>query len=187
MGKRRAKTWLLANIGIGSLVMFSYAAFSQKGNVGTMPGQKVDWGLFLPAGEGKFETSVNCITCHSLQPIVSDRRFDETGWTHTVQTMQYTNDANIQPDDAAVIAKYLTRFFGQSTPKLELPIYINAAPKETLLQLGALSDGDVQKILDARSQKRIDGVSTLDAIVGSGKLAKYRSFISFEDGPGKSK
>lgn len=142
--------------------------------------QKVDWALFLPAGEGKFQTSVFCSTCHSLQAIVAEQRSDEAGWSATVQTMVYTNGAAIQDNDMAAISKYLAHSFGPTTPKLELPIHINTAPKETVGLLGSLTPVDVQKILDARNKEKFRDFAALEAVIGNGKLTKYKLFIAFD-------
>jgi hypothetical protein len=175
------KSWFQAVIIVGSLFSISWVAFSQQGAKPPASEQGVDWGIFLPKGEGQFQTSVYCSSCHSLQLIVRDRRTDVAGWDETIQEMVFTNEAAIEEQDMAIIAKYLGQFFGPSTPKLELPIHVNIAPKQTLALLGALTEADVQKILDARTKEKVKDFSALEAIVGAGKLAKYKSVISFDD------
>lgn len=187
MSKVRMTGWLRVAISVGSLFLISWGGFSQQGGPPAGPAQKVDWTAFLPAGEGKFQVAAYCPLCHSMEPIVSDRREDEDGWTNTVDRMVEDNHAPIQDDDILIIAKYLAHYFGPSTPVLELPIHINTAPKEILLMLGSLSEAEVQKILDARAKEKVKDFTALEAIVGNGKLSKYKSFISFEDGSDKSK
>ena len=171
---------------LGAFLLISWAGFSQSERP-VASGTKIDWAMLLPAGEGRFQTASYCALCHTLQRIVSERRADEAEWLQTVQTMVYTNNASIQEDDIPIIAKYLARYFGPSTPKLKPPIYINAASKQILLMLGTLSEADVQKILDSRAKQKIRDLGALEAIVGTGKIEKYRPVISFDDGPEESK
>jgi hypothetical protein len=187
MENAKEKGWLWAAIGIVSFLTISWAAFAQQPGPPTASEQKIDWSAFLPAGEGKFQTAIYCASCHDLQPIVGNQRSDEAGWTRTVQEMAYTEGANIQDDDIPVISKYLARFFDPSTPKLEFPIHINKAPKQTLLLLGSLSEADVQKILDARTNEKVKDFATLAAMVGKDKVSKYESVIAFDDGSEKAK
>ena len=161
------------------LLIYSPAAFTQKLAPPSDTQQKIDWAIFLPPGEGRFQTSVYCSSCHTLQQIVSQRN-DEAGWTQTVHTMVYSNNASIQDEDAAVIISYLTRSFGLSTPRMDLPIDVNKAPKETLMLLPALSDEDAQKIIDARTKEKIKDFAALENIVGKEKVSKYRDVLSFK-------
>ena len=142
--------------------------------------QKVDWGLFLPSGEGQFQTSVNCTTCHSLEPIVRQKRTNESGWATTVQAMAALNNANIQEDDVSAISKYLSRSFTLLTPKLELPIHVNSADQQTLSLVAAFSDADIQKILAARAKEPIKDFASLESVTGSDKLSKYKAYLSFD-------
>jgi hypothetical protein len=141
---------------------------------------KVDWGLFLPKGEGQFQTGVFCSSCHTLQPVVSERRADVAGWQDTIQTMVFTHGADIQDDDISAIAKYLARFFGPSTPKLEFPIQVNTAPKETLTIFSTFSAADVEKIVDARAKEKIKDFAALETLVGKEKVEKYKALLSFD-------
>ena len=187
MSKVGMTGWFGVGISVGSFFLISWTGFSQQGGPPAGPAQKVDWTAFLPAGEGKFQVAAYCPLCHSIQPIVSDRREDEDGWMQTVERMVEDNHAPIQDDDIPVIGKYLAHHFSRSTPILELPIHINTAPKEILVMLGSLSGAEVQKILDARAKEKVKDFKALEAIVGSGKLSKYESVISFGDGSDKPK
>src|SRR5262249_31069221 len=153
-------------LGGASLFLASRTGFSQEAAPPAGSSQKVDWGAFLPAGEGRFQVAAYCPLCHSIQTIVSDRRDDEDGWTSTVERMVEDNHAPVTDDDIPVITKYLARYFGPSTPPLELPIQVNKAPKEILVMLGSLSEADVQKILDARAKEKVKDFAALEAIVG---------------------
>ena len=138
----------------------------------------IDWGAFLPAGEGQFQASIYCSSCHSLQSIVQ-RRGDEADWSGIVRRMISMHAAPIQADDATVITKYLGAQLGPSAPKLELPIHINTAPKEVLNLMGKLSEADVQKIIDTREKQKITDFAALEALVGAKKVAKYKTVISY--------
>lgn len=187
MSRVRMTGWLRVAISVGSFFLIPWTGFSQQGGPPAGSAQKVDWTAFLPAGEGRFQVAAYCPLCHTIQPIVSDRRDDEAGWMQTVERMVEDNHAPIQDDDIPIIGKYLAHYFSRSTPTLELPIHINTAPKQILVLLGSLSEADVQKILDARTKEKVRDFKALEAIVGNGKLAKYESVISFDDGSDKSK
>ena len=180
MSNARMTVWLRVAISAGSLFLTSSMGFSQQGGPPAGSAQKVDWTAFLPAGEGRFQVAAYCPLCHTIQTIVSDRRDDESGWMSTVERMVEDNHAPIQDDEIPVIAKYLAHYFSRSTPVLELPIHINKAPKEILLMLGSLSETEVQKILDARAKEKVKDLTALEAIVGNGKMSRYKSFISFD-------
>lgn len=181
MKKVRKKPWLWVTIGIGSFFFMPWTGLSQQGGSPAAPSKEPDWAAFLPAGEGRFQVAAYCPVCHTIQSIVSDRRDDEDGWASTVERMVEDNHAAIQDDDAQAISKYLGHYFSRSTPPLELPIHINTAPKSILVMLGTLSQADVQKILDARAKEKLKDFAALDAVVGSNKLSKYKSYISFGD------
>ena len=187
MSKIRMTGWLRVPISLGSLFLISWSGFSQQGGPPAGSAQKVDWVAFLPAGQGQFQVAAYCPLCHTLQPVVSDRRDDEAGWMQTVERMVEDNHAPIEDDDIPIIGKYLAHYFSPSTPRLELPIHINTAPKEILVMLGSLSEAEVQKILDARAMGKVKDFTALESIVGNGKLAKYKSFISFDDGSANPK
>jgi hypothetical protein len=138
-----------------------------------------DWSLLLPAGDGQFQTSIYCASCHTLK-VTATRRSDATGWDGIVRRMISAHNAPIQADDAAVITKYLTDELAPTAPTLSLPLQINTVPKETLHLMGLLSADDVQKILDARAKAKIKDVAELQALIGVKKATKYKPVLSFE-------
>jgi hypothetical protein len=146
---------------------------------------QVDWAAFLPAGEGRIQTATQCVLCHSLQSVVTDQRGDDAEWLGIVQAMVYVKNAPIADDDIPIIAGYLAKYFGSSTPKLKTPIRINVntAPKQVLLMIGTLSEEDVNKIIEQRAKEKIVNLQSLQAVVGPGKLDKYNSVIRFNDEP----
>jgi hypothetical protein len=187
------KDWLRIGV-VGGTVLFgmSGVAFSKQNPQSTpaapasspnaaqaSASPAVDWSIFLPMGDGQSQTSVHCAACHSLQAIVQ-RRSDEAGWSDIVDRMISTHSAPILPDDATAITKYLAAELTPSTPKLELPIHINIAPKDVLTLMGNLSADDVQKIMDARSKEKIRDFAALETLLGEKKVAKYKSVILFD-------
>jgi hypothetical protein len=167
-------------VGAGILLMAAPAIAQQT------PAQApVDWAAFLPAGEGKIQTATQCELCHTLQSVVTVQRGVDAEWLGIVQAMVYVKNAPIADDDIPIIAGYLAKYFGHSTPKLNAPIRINvnSAPKQVLLMIGTLSEEDVNKIIERRTKDKIASLQSLQAIVGPGKLDKYNSVIRFNDEP----
>jgi hypothetical protein len=138
----------------------------------------LDWSIFLPQGDGQFQVSVYCVSCHSAKVIVT-RRSDEAGWAQIVHRMIDMHQAAVQGDDVATISKYLGTTLSSTTPALALPIAINTAPKEELAYLGLLTLDDIQKIVDARAKSKIADYAALKALVGDKSLDKYKNVLSF--------
>ena len=138
----------------------------------------LDWSIFLPSGDGQFQVSVFCSSCHSLKVTVA-RRSDSAGWQQIVRRMIDVHNAPIQPDDVTVIAKYLSDNLGTPAPALDLPLHINTASPETLKFLGAISPDAQKKILDARAKGKIKDMTELEAVSGDKNIAKYKSVLAF--------
>jgi mono/diheme cytochrome c family protein len=75
-----------------------------------------DWTKSLPDGEGKGLVLGTCTQCHSLNPVVFQRK-TTAQWEHTVQDMSMRG-AQIRPDELAPITAYLARYFGPGAPSL---------------------------------------------------------------------
>lgn len=73
-----------------------------------------DWKSFLPDGEGKDVTAQLCGTCHNLQKVVVSRKGSQE-WERTVYDM-VARGAQIFPDEADQIAKYLAKSFPPGRP-----------------------------------------------------------------------
>lgn len=179
----KPKNWLRVGI-VGGTMLGVFGVALLKGNKSSAQAppaaaSNLDWSIFLPAGDGRFQASVYCSQCHSVQ-VIAQRRSDDAGWGGIVHRMIDMHAAPIQPDDADAITKYLALELGPSTPKLDLPIHINTAPKEVLNLMGNLTADDVQKILDARSKAKLQDFTALEALVGEKKVAKYKSSVSFD-------
>ena len=67
------------------------------------------WVTLLPAGDGQQETKELCGGCHNLQKVVQSRKTPQE-WERTVNDM-LARGAQIFPDEAEKITKYLTQSF----------------------------------------------------------------------------
>ena len=72
------------------------------------------WATLLPAGEGKEETQQLCSSCHNLQKTVLSRKTPQE-WERSVYDM-ITRGAQIFPDEAEKIIKYLAQNFNTTKP-----------------------------------------------------------------------
>lgn len=142
--------------------------------------KNVDWAALLPEGEGRLQASVYCTACHGLQPIVADRRLDESGWKDIAEKMVYSYSAPITPEDVDTISHYLAQHFGPNVPKLELPVKVNSAPKELLQLLPGITPENADKLLEARKGEKISDLGKLEAILGKEKADKMKSLVSFD-------
>lgn len=139
----------------------------------------LDWSNFLPAGDGQFQTTVFCGSCHNMKVVV-DRRADTEGWNQIVRRMINTHAATIQGDDATAIGNYLGKALSKTTPALNLPIHVNTVSEESLNFLGTLPPEAVQKILDARAKAKIKDFAALAVVVGDKNIDKYKGVLVFD-------
>jgi len=72
------------------------------------------WATLLPAGDGQQETKELCGSCHNLQKIVLSRKTPQE-WERSVNDM-VARGAQIFPDEAEKIAKYLSASFPPGKP-----------------------------------------------------------------------
>ena len=72
------------------------------------------WKSLMPDGEGKDVTMQLCGTCHNMQKTVVSRKSPQE-WERTVYDM-VARGAQIFPDEAEQIIKYLSRNFNTSKP-----------------------------------------------------------------------
>lgn len=75
---------------------------------------QTEWASKLPEGEGKDLTIQLCGSCHDLGRSVNVRK-DAKGWEQTVSDM-VSRGAQIFPDEAEKITKYLATNFGTNSP-----------------------------------------------------------------------
>ena len=152
------------------------SASGQDNRANTPDEHDVDWAALLPEGEGRLQASVYCASCHSLKNIVADRRADESGWKDTVERMVYSNGATVTDEDISIISHYLAQHFGPETPKLQLPVSVNAAPKEVLRMLPGITEEDAAKLLAARAQEKIN-LARLESILSKQKADRIKPLI----------
>jgi hypothetical protein len=81
---------------------------------GSLVWSQSDWGSKMPEGEGKELTVQLCGTCHDLGRTLNLRK-DGQGWEQTVLNM-VTRGAQIFPDEAEKITRYLTTNYGMNSP-----------------------------------------------------------------------
>ena len=72
------------------------------------------WATLLPAGDGQQETKELCGSCHNLQKVVLTRKTPQE-WERSVYDM-IARGAQIFPDEAEKIAKYLSANFSNGKP-----------------------------------------------------------------------
>jgi hypothetical protein len=72
------------------------------------------WKSLMPDGDGKDVTVQLCGTCHNLQKTVVSRKAPQE-WERTVYDM-IARGAQIFPDEAEQIIKYLSKNFGPGRP-----------------------------------------------------------------------
>lgn len=155
------------------------AAQSKSGDA---PAKEPDWSVFRPSGTGQIQVGSYCTSCHDAKVIEYERRADAAGWQAIVSDMVFSKGAPAPEDDVPVMAAYLAKYFGPSTPKLELPVSINKAPKELLTLLPSLSEDDVQKLLSARRSAPVKDLSALEAVIGKEKAKGVKDYILFKPG-----
>ena len=139
----------------------------------------LDWTIFLPPGEGQFQATVFCNSCHSAKVIVT-RRSDAAGWEQIVRRMVDMHQASVQVDDIATLSKYLGDTLSPTTPVLNVPLHINTMSKEEMNFLGLLPPEAIQKIIDARTKGKIKDFATLETIIGDKNIEKYKGVIAFD-------
>jgi mono/diheme cytochrome c family protein len=81
----------------------------------------------LPDGEGKELILGTCTQCHSLGPVVLQRK-SAAGWEHTVRDM-ISRGAQIHSREIAPMVSYLAQHFGPGVPPLTTSSEKQAAPR----------------------------------------------------------
>jgi hypothetical protein len=74
-----------------------------------------DWKNLMPEGEGKAQTLQLCSACHTLEKVVVSKKTPKE-WERSVNDM-VARGAQIFPDEAELIIKYLTKNFGSNPAK----------------------------------------------------------------------
>ena len=110
---------------------------------------KVDWSVFLPAGEGKAEVALACSSCHDLSQVITQKK-SGANWSATVRKMISAYQAPVDKDDFEVIVAYLTKNFGEQNPIEHLPMNINTSPIEALARLPGINVEAAKAIVESR-------------------------------------
>ncbi len=131
----------------------------------------------LPEGEGRELVQSVCLQCHGLALIVKQRK-DAAGWTATVNDM-IARGAQIFPEEAAVIANYLSKSFGpestlpqenkkdRTEPADGNPVGLNSASEAELIKAAGLKEDEARAIIRYREKiGRFKSLDQLKAIKG---------------------
>jgi cytochrome c553 len=135
-----------------------------------------EWELLLPDSEGKSYVTGLCETCHSVKIIVL-QRLDEPAWRGVLGRMN-ASGANLEEDDIAALAKYLTENFGLKQAALEIPMDLNKAPAEQIARLPQITKDEAAQIVSARTKEPFKQASDLKKILASEKIERILPFIS---------
>lgn len=108
-----------------------------------------DWSKALPDGEGKGLVLGTCVQCHSLNPVVLQRK-SAAQWAHTVHDM-IARGAQILPEEIGPITAYLARHFGPGAPQLAATGLGQQSPRSAAFPGGQetadLPEGDAKALL----------------------------------------
>ena len=135
-----------------------------------------EWELLLPDTDGKSYVTGLCETCHSVK-IIALQRLDEPAWRGVLGRMN-ASGANLEEDDIAVLAKYLSENFGLRQPTLEIPMDLNKASAEQIARLPQITKEEASKIVSARAKEPFKQASDLKKILAGEKIEKILPFIS---------
>ncbi|MCS6805225.1 MAG: helix-hairpin-helix domain-containing protein [Acidobacteriota bacterium] len=132
-------------------------------------GQKPDWSVFLPEGDGRTEVVMSCSGCHDFRQIATQRK-TSLSWSQTVQNMVTMYGAPVDPQDVPLLVGYLARHFGEENPIDRLPLNINTASVEALARVPGISSQMAHAIVEARqSKRRFTSVEQLARLAGFDK------------------
>ena len=99
---------------------------------------KYQAGTLVPEAPGKGDLIQQCFNCHAFGKIGAVGRHDQDGWMQEIEIMRQTGVADIKPDIAVKVTKYLGTAFGpdSSTPAYpsDLPAYRQVKQEHGLLQ-----------------------------------------------------
>ncbi len=111
LGKTRGRMVVLI------IYVLSVGAMALHAQSGGMEVGHRDWGESLPDTEGKGLVLGTCTQCHSLNPVVYQRK-EASAWGRTVRDM-ISRGAQIYPQEVDIITAYLARHFGPGAPPIE--------------------------------------------------------------------
>ena len=89
------------------------SAGTATAQVATTPSSDEDLWQGLPPGEGREETFISCVPCHSLR-LVTQQRLSKWRWNETIDRMIEEEEmSSLSAADRELIVSYLVSFFGE--------------------------------------------------------------------------
>lgn len=144
---------------------------------------KIDWGVFLPEGDGKAEVSLSCSSCHDLRQVITQKK-NGANWNATVRKMISAYQAPVDKDDVQIVVDYLSKNFGDQNPIEHLPMNINTSPIEALARLPGINIEAARAIVESRktagSFASVQDLLRVKCIDG-GILKRIEAYISTKD------
>ena len=121
-------------------------AFQDEKQIATA---KIDWGIFLPEGDGKAEVALACSSCHDLRQVITQKK-PKANWSDTIRKMISAYQAPVDKDDFELMVVYLSKNFGDQNPIEHLPMNINTSPIEALVRLPGINIEAAKAIVESR-------------------------------------
>ena len=144
---------------------------------------KIDWGVFLPEGDGKAEVSLGCSSCHDLRQVITQKK-PVANWNATVRKMISAYQAPVDKDDIQIVVDYLSKNFGDQNPIEHLPMNINTSSIEALARLPGINMEAAKAIVESRktagsfvSVQDLLRVKCIDGVL----LKRIEAYISTKD------
>jgi hypothetical protein len=116
--------------------------------------------MLLPKDDAKAFVVLNCTSCHGLDVIVRSRK-SQDAWYTTVTWMIDEFSAPILERDIDPIVDYLSLHAGESNPITEVPMDLNLVPAHAFQRLGFLTERDIDRLLQQRSQEKFQSMEEL--------------------------
>ena len=124
----------------------------------------------FPESEDKEAVTSTCSACHTLARVAANNR-DATQWAQTIKAHN-TRGLKLEPDEIAVIVRYLSTYFG---PK----VYLNSASADELSALPHVGRKLAETLVHYREQhgpfKSVDDVIPL---IGADAFAKVKNRLA---------
>jgi competence ComEA-like helix-hairpin-helix protein len=124
----------------------------------------------FPESEDKETVTSTCSACHTLARVAANNR-DAVQWTQTIKAHN-TRGLKLEPDEIAVIVRYLSMYFG---PK----VYVNTASADELSALPQVDKKLAEKLVRYREQhgpfKSVDEVIPL---IGADTFAQVKNRLA---------
>ena len=132
----------------------------QPGALDEGAGEEVDWAMLLPNDSAKAFVALHCTSCHGLDIVVRSRK-SQNAWYTTVTWMIDEFSAPIPEQDIDPIVDYLSLHAGENNPLTQVPMDLNLVPAHAFQRLEFLTERDIDRLLDQRSQKQFQSMEEL--------------------------